>query len=190
MILRLIGQLLRGVRVGERHIAWNNPGAKDAPATLTLTSAAFTHDGAIPAAYAGAGVGDNISPPLTWGNIPAETQELVLFIEDRDVPFPRPMVHTVVYGISPQLAGLEAGDLASPATATARGVLLGKNTLGTTEYRGPRPIPGHGPHTYVFELFALNRRLSFSSPPTHAALREQLRDNTIAKGRLNGTFER
>lgn len=68
-------------------------------------------------------------------------------------------------------------------------VTLQKGTLGLYGYRGPRPIPGHGPHTYVFQLFALKEPLTLKSPAGYTVFVNQLKGNVLAWGRLDGTYE-
>ena len=59
----MIGQLLRPVRAGEKHLAGNDPAIRAVPDTLTLSSPAFQPGGTIPARYAGRGVGETFRPP-------------------------------------------------------------------------------------------------------------------------------
>jgi phosphatidylethanolamine-binding protein (PEBP) family uncharacterized protein len=53
--------------------------------SLSLTSAAFTEGGTIPKRYACEG--ENVSPPLTWTDVPAGTKNLVLIT--RRIPDPQ-----------------------------------------------------------------------------------------------------
>jgi phosphatidylethanolamine-binding protein (PEBP) family uncharacterized protein len=78
MSKHLIARLLRGVRAGEKHLAWNHPAIRSAPSSIQLTSTAFAPGAPIPVQYAGKGVGQNISPDLAWENIPDGAVELVL----------------------------------------------------------------------------------------------------------------
>ena len=96
---RTIGRLLRRIRAGDRHLAWNDPCVADAPESLRLTSAAFADDGAMPTRFAGAGVGQNISPPLDWSGAPSATRAFALIVQDPDAPLARPIVHLLAVGI-------------------------------------------------------------------------------------------
>jgi Raf kinase inhibitor-like YbhB/YbcL family protein len=178
--------MLRGVRAGEAKLAWNHPAMASAPDLIILTSPAFADGGLIPRRHAGNGVGDNISPPLAWRGVPPETVELTLVMEDPDAPLPRPFVHLVVAGVPPVPEALAEGALSGGADK----FLMGRNMLRQTSYAGPRALPGHGVHRYVFELFALNRKLSFQNPPSLAELMAAMDGAVIARGRLEGTFER
>jgi len=195
MLGRWIGRLLRGVKAGERHLAWNHPACAGAPDTLVLRSAGFGAAQAIPLRYAGQGVGENVSPPLAWRDIPVATRELVLIVEDPDAPLPRPFVHLIVCGIGPELHELAEGALscAPPGDLLARwraGLTLGRNTFRHPSYAGPRALPGHGQHRYLFQLFALDQRLRFDQAPTLKLLLAAMNGHVLARGRLEGRFER
>jgi hypothetical protein len=139
--------------------------------------------------------GQDRSPALAWGELPSDTVQVLLCVEDVDVPFGRPFVHCTAV-ISPALAGdgLPAGALA--AREPGVGVTLLRGQLGGG-YRGPAPIKGHGPHRYVFEVFALGAalpdavdgrplaRLSPRRVPAAVA-----KGSVLARGRLTGTYER
>ena len=43
--------------------------------------------------------GRNVSPPLTWSNVPAGTREFAVVCEDFDAGNPPPFVHWVIYKI-------------------------------------------------------------------------------------------
>jgi len=84
---RVIGKALRCIRAGDKYLAWNDAALADVPDRIRLVSAAFAEGRAIPARYAGVGVGENISPPLSWSGVPHEAAELVLIVQDPDAAF-------------------------------------------------------------------------------------------------------
>jgi hypothetical protein len=65
---------------------------------------------------------------------------------------------------------------------------MGLNGYGEAGYAGARPLPGHGTHRYVFQLFALTR--APEEVATREALMAALRRLAIARGRLDGLFAR
>ncbi len=184
---RTLGSLLRGVRADEKYLAFNDPRFAAAPVSISLTSSAFVEGGPIPKRYAGTGVGDNISPPLGWSNLPAATRELVLIVQDPDAPLPRPVTHVAVSGIPIGWTGLAEGALAATA-----GVPLGFawGSFGRIGYAGPRPVLGHGLHRYVFQIFALGRSLVLPSQPKLDLVLAGIADTLLARGVLVGTYER
>jgi phosphatidylethanolamine-binding protein (PEBP) family uncharacterized protein len=165
-----IGRRLRG-----RRAAWTYAGRPElaAPAALTMTSPSFGDGGAIPLRHSGRGRGENVSPALAWSGVPSGTVQLLLLMEDPDVPLGRPIVHTLAVvepdtgahdeaaressGTPEGTGGLPEGGL--NAKTPAPGVRLLPGTAGRRGYHGPRPLAGHGPHHYGFHLYALDRRV-------------------------------
>ncbi len=54
--------------------------------SLIITSSSFSHNGIIPARHTCDGL--DISPALTWTDIPDGTKSLVLIVDDPDAPDP------------------------------------------------------------------------------------------------------
>ena len=181
--MALLGMALRRVRAGERRSPLSSSGF-DAPESITVTSTAFTDGDLMPTSSAGKGVGDNTSPPLRWSRLPAETRQLVLIIDDIDVPLPRPLLHTVAL-IDPSLDGVAAGALQAGTT----GIRFIRADLGHRGYAGPRPIPGHGPHHYRFHVFALDAPIP-DAVTSAKALLAAMPGHVLARGVLTGTYQR
>jgi Raf kinase inhibitor-like YbhB/YbcL family protein len=177
----MLGKLLRRFRAGEDRGPLAGPEYAGAE-TIDVESPAFTDGGAIPQKHAGKGVGDNVSPALQWSGVPTDAKQLVLIIDDLDVPLPKPLMHTIAV-IEPDVGGLVEGEL-KPGTA---GVRLVK-AFGDT-YVGPRPIPGHGPHHYRFLVFALDQRVP-DEVADRKALLGAMAGHVVARGGLTGTYER
>ncbi|HEY6065280.1 MAG TPA: YbhB/YbcL family Raf kinase inhibitor-like protein, partial [Thermoanaerobaculia bacterium] len=70
---------------------------------MRVTSPAFPEGGAIPAKYTCDG--SDVSPPLEWSGVPAETKSLALICDDPDAPA-RVWVHWVAYDLPASSAGL------------------------------------------------------------------------------------
>jgi phosphatidylethanolamine-binding protein (PEBP) family uncharacterized protein len=168
----MLGRLLRRVRAREQRgpLAGN---ALAAPESITVTSAAFTDGAAMPLSSAGKGVGDNISPQLRWDGLPPHTRQVVLIIDDVDVPLPRPLLHTIAV-IEPTLTA---------------GIRFIRADLGHRGYAGPRPIPGHGKHRYRFHVFAIDGSIA-DNVTTAKALLAAMDGHVLARGTLTGTYER
>ncbi|MET9492135.1 YbhB/YbcL family Raf kinase inhibitor-like protein [Nocardia sp. NPDC006630] len=188
MIKHAIARLLRPVRAGISKIAWHHSATAVAPEQITVTSA-FAEGAAIPQRHAGKGVGADISPALHWSGVPAAAVELVLIIEDPDVPLPRPIVHGLFSGIDPSSGGIPEGALALEHSASPA-FDIGVGSFRRRGYAGPRPIPGHGPHRYIFQLFALDAPSGLGGAATLAETLAAIDGHVIARGRLTGTYER
>jgi Raf kinase inhibitor-like YbhB/YbcL family protein len=179
--MAVLGKLFRRLRAGERRSPLAEP-QYDAPSSISVTSTAFSDGGAIPTVHAGKGVGDNVSPPLRWSGVPADAKHLVLIMDDVDVPMPKPLLHTIAV-IEPDVTRLEQGEL-KPGTTGVRFV----KAFGS-QYVGPRPIKGHGPHNYRFHMFALDRRVPDDVTKADALL-AAMAGHVTARGVLTGTYER
>ncbi|WP_042406021.1 YbhB/YbcL family Raf kinase inhibitor-like protein [Streptacidiphilus carbonis] len=195
--MTILGTLLRNHRAGETHLAWNQP-RLHGPELLDLTSRQFQDGGPIPQEHVAKRYGGkDLSPDLAWTPPPEGTAQLLLAVEDLDVPMARPAVHC--------LALIDPAALASPhrlptgglsGRAPAAGVTVLRSTIGRG-YHGPGPIKGHGPHRYTFQLFALAAAAGGDGPgaasPARAAPRAVLSSvaaPVLARGRLTGTYER
>ena len=105
--------------------------------------------------------GNNISPALSWSNVPAGTKSLALQVYDPDAPSGSGFWHWAVYNIPPTVSSLPQGAGNSPATLPTGA--FGGNTdfldTGLTgsngNYGGPCPPAGDKPHRYQFTLYAL-----------------------------------
>jgi Raf kinase inhibitor-like YbhB/YbcL family protein len=181
--MALLGKLLRRARAGAHRSPLAGSGFA-APEAITVTSSAFAEGGAMPQSSAGKGVGDNTSPPLRWDGLPPDTRHVVLIIDDVDVPLPRPMLHTVAV-IEPTVDGVAAGSL-QPGTT---GIRFIRSSLGHHGYAGPSPIPGHGPHHYRFQVFAVDEPIADSITSSKTLL-AAMRGHVLARGVLTGTYER
>ncbi len=102
------------------------------------------------------------------------------------MPFPRPLTHAVVYEIAPSTTSLEANAL----DGKHEHVTMGYNGGGGLYYISPAPIPGHGPHRYIFTLLAVDFVPRFDQPPTRGRLLDAVAGHVRALGELMGTAER
>ena len=182
------GKSLKNRRAGEARLAWNAPNLAG-PETLALTSPDFANDATIPIAYAAKRVGgQDMSPALNWSAAPDGTAQLLLVVEDPDAPTATPFVHCVAL-LDPAVTGVAAGAL--DATNPADGVQVLRSGMGRG-YQGPAPIKGHGPHWYVFQLFALTTPIPGGAALDSARPRDVLAaaGDVLARGRLDGLYER
>jgi Raf kinase inhibitor-like YbhB/YbcL family protein len=186
MLANPLGVLLRNRRAGHHTLAWSQPGLA-APESFTLTSPAFAPGKPIPARHRGHLRGPNISPALAWTPPPAETKELVLIIQDPDVPMRRPATHALTIGIDPARISIPENGLAQPSPI--HGLKHGKGALGRLGYSGPLPLRSHGPHSYVFQLYALDHVVSLPDAFTLEQVLDAIAGHVIARARLDGTYE-
>lgn len=155
---------------------------------IKVTSSAFKNDQPIPKKYTGEG--EDVSPPLSWSNVPAETKELALICDDPDAPRPEPWVHWLMYKIPAGTTQLPEAVPPERTLKTPPGVMQGTNSFGKIGYGGPMPPPGHGVHHYHFKLYALNKTLPLQPGIEKKALLSAMKGAIIAEGELVGTYER
>ena len=110
-------------------------------AQLRLSSSAFEDGGAIPVDYTCRGA--DVSPPLLWTGVPADTAEIAVVVRDLDASG---FVHWVVSGLPPTTGGLAQGTVPPEAVQAV-------NDLGRPGWSGP--CPPSGTHNYQFVVYAL-----------------------------------
>lgn len=114
------------------------------PMTIRIVSGAFEANGPIPERYTADG--ENVSPPLSWSELPQGTQQLALIVDDPDAPRSEPFVHWVIYGIPATAEGLAEGIAPDRMVSGPVKAKQGVNGFGELGYGGPAPPKGHGTH--------------------------------------------
>lgn len=160
---------------------------------MVLTSPVFKDQQLIPMGYTGEG--EDISPPLEWSNIPENTREFVLVMEDLDAQSEEEhgqyFVHWLAYNISRNISSLPAGLLPNELRLRVPVSLeQGTNSFGKIGFRGPMPPAGDGVHHYVFTLFALNTEVGVRPGLTKTRLFKAIGDHIITSAKLTGIYER
>jgi Raf kinase inhibitor-like YbhB/YbcL family protein len=154
---------------------------------FAITSSAFENDGEIPKQYTCDG--KDMSPPLTWAEVPEGTESLALIVDDPDAPDPAApkmtWVHWVLYNIPPTATVLPEA-VASPELPQGTGE--GLNDWRRTGYGGPCPPIGR--HRYFFKLYALDAALTDLGNPTKAQLERAMAGHTLGSAELVGTYQR
>lgn len=156
-------------------------GSTFAPATTppqVLTLLAPWRDGAaIPARHTCDDV--DLSPALTWTNLPEGTIEVAITMNDLDAD----LVHWVVTGIDLEVTGTIEGQAPDGAT-------VWPNDLGTVGWAGPCPPPGDVGHLYLFTVHALNQQLEVADDASAAEVVELLNQTALAQSSVSGTYAR
>jgi len=158
---------------------------------MKITSSAFAEGAMIPVKYTCDG--QDISPPLTWADVPGGAKALALICDDPDAPVGT-WVHWVAFNLAPDTGGLpEGGPAGVPAGVPADkspqvGGVQGTNSGRRIGYGGPCP-PG-GTHRYFFKLYALDDMLSLASNATAKDVQAAMAGHTLAEAQLMGRYKR
>ena len=185
-----VGEALGDIRAGLLQTMFHSVDLRQGMGSMCLASLAFADHAPIPDKYTADGVG--LSPPLHWSGVPAATTEVALVVEDADSPTPQPLVHAIAHNLPTNDAddgALAEGTLSAVGEAQPL-VPMGRNSLLQARWLPPDPLPGHGVHRYVFQVFALGPGSALPDTPGRDALREALLERGLASGCLIGTYER
>ena len=155
---------------------------------IVVESKAFKAGERIPVKYTGEG--EDISPPLTWSPVPADTKEIALIMDDPDAPTAEPWVHWVLYKVPANTPGLPEKIANTEKLSTPPGAIQGKTSAPKIGYHGPMPPKGHGVHHYHFKLYALNAALDLKPGLDKKTLLKAIAGHILAEGELIGTYER
>ena len=159
-----------------------------------ISSPAVGGDGTIPlkhTANAFGCMGENISLPLIWKDVPADAKGLALTMYDPDAPTGSGFWHWLVVNIPPNVTSLDL-DAGNPqAPKLPAGALQTRTDFGGPGYGGPCPPPGDHPHRYLFTVFAVSAdSLPVKADTSAAIIGFQLNFNTLAKAAIMGLYKR
>jgi Raf kinase inhibitor-like YbhB/YbcL family protein len=150
---------------------------------MELKSSAFTAGEMIPQKYTCDG--PDVSPPLSWSDVPAGAKSLALIADDPDAPMGT-WVHWVAWNIPPNARGLEEG-------VPKRDSLPNGMKQGTTDFRSigyGGPCPPSGTHRYFFKLYALDISLNLPPSTTKKDLEKALQGHLLQQVELMGKYAR
>ena len=149
---------------------------------LAVLSAAFAMGAVIPDRHACA----NLSPPLSWSEVPPGTQSLAVLCDDPDAPA-GDWVHWVLFNLAPDARSLPEN--VARNAALPGGAIQGLNDYHRAGYDGPCPPPGQK-HRYFFKVFALDTRLALDARARKQDLLQAMHGHILAQGALSGTYAR
>lgn len=164
----------------------------DAPAaaltptpSFELISTAFGQGEPIPAKYSCDG--EDVSPPLAWGEPPAGTQSLALIMDDPDAPGGT-WDHWILFNIPPELRALQEDLPITGKNQDPEAIFVGNNSWGRAGYGGP--CPPSGTHRYFFKMYALDTTINLLPGATKQELLNAMEGRILAESELMGMFSR
>ena len=150
--------------------------------TFSVTSNDITDGGVLPDAQVQAK--GNASPHLKWSGAPEGTKSYAVTCYDPDAPTGSGFWHWTLANIPADVTELPAG---GPVPA---GAVEGRTDFGEPGYGGAAPPPGHGPHRYIFTVFAVDTdRLDVTPDNSGAVFGFNLHFHTLAKASITATYE-
>jgi len=158
--------------------------------TIVITSSAFRHNGYIPKKYTCGG--EDVSPGLKWGELPAGARSAAVIMEDPDAPSGT-WVHWVLFDIPASAGGLKENIAKADVLpdGSRHGLAWGVNEddFNRMGYYGPCPPPGK-PHRYFFRVYALDKLLGLPAGTAKGALLKAMTGHVLAQGELVGLYKK
>jgi hypothetical protein len=150
---------------------------------MQLTSPAFEAGGTIPVKFSCDG--EDISPPLSWQQVPEAVKGFALVMDDPDAPAGT-WDHWLLYNIPASVRSLPEAVPATPKLED--GSSHGSNSWGRLDYGGP--CPPSGTHRYQFRLYALDAELNLESGLSKSALESAIAGHILDQVELLGKYSR
>ena len=156
--------------------------------TFTVTSNDFRDGDTLPDAHVKAH-GDT-SPHLKWSGAPDGTKSYAVTCYDPDAPTGSGFWHWTVANIPADVTELAQGAGAVGGANLPAGAVQGRTDYGDAGFGGAAPPPGHGPHRYIFTVFAVDTdRLDVTPDNSGAVFGFNLHFHTLAKATITATYE-
>ncbi|HEY0102343.1 MAG TPA: YbhB/YbcL family Raf kinase inhibitor-like protein [Brevundimonas sp.] len=149
---------------------------------FTVTSDSFSDGETLPDAQVQAK--GNRSPHLSWDGAPEGTKSFAVTCFDPDAPTGSGFWHWTVANISADVTELAEG------AAVPAGAVEGRTDFGEPGFGGAAPPPGHGPHRYIFTVFAVDMdKLDVTGDDSGAKYGFNLHFHTLAKASITAIYE-
>jgi Raf kinase inhibitor-like YbhB/YbcL family protein len=177
--LMIFGVLLYGSILGSALSA-----AEVKRGSMELKSSAFQAGGDIPRKHTCDA--NDVSPELSWGNVPVGTRAFAMITDDPDAPAGT-WVHWVIYDLPADTKELAEG---VPTTeALTNGAKQGTNDFRKLGYGGPCPPPGL-PHRYFFRLYALDAPTGLKPGASKQQLLKAIENHVLGEAEIIGRYKR
>ena len=143
----------------------------------------------LPTKYAGSEVpgGQNISPPLSWGDVPSKAQSFALTIVDK-LQGTRAGIHWIIVNMSSSARGVAEGISGVP-DRLPRGSLEIRNSFGRVGYTGPQVKRSDSAREYLVTVYALTTPLELGPFSSYEHVAEQLSHKVSAQATAPMLFQ-
>lgn len=155
--------------------------------SFTLTSTDIRDGDVLPDAQVQS-KGDT-SPQLSWSGAPEGTKSYAVTCYDPDAPTGSGFWHWTVANIPADVTELPTG-AGSPGGNLPKGAIQGRTDFGHPGFGGAAPPAGHGPHRYIFTVFAVDvESLDVNADNSGAVYGFNLHFHTLAKASITTTYQ-
>lgn len=143
---------------------------------MRLKSKDFEDNSSIPSEFTCDG--RDVSPQLSWEDVPAGTKSFALSVADPDAPM-RTWIHWLIHDIPKDVRTIEQDGLPKGAKEV-------ENDFGMKDYGGP--CPPSGTHRYIFTICALD--VENLEDVKKRNFFDKVGKHTLDKGVLKGLYKR
>lgn len=170
----------------DRPVAPNPYDLLPAVPSFTVTSTDVTDGQPLQEAQVAA-LGHNVSPQLSWSEVPVGTKSFVVTCFDPDAPTPSGYWHWVLVDLPADVTSLDtdaaAGDLPGQAFHV-------RNDGGTRDFGGAAPPEGDHVHRYYFVVHAVGEEsLGVDAEASPAVVSFNLAFKTLGRAIIQGTYQ-
>lgn len=149
---------------------------------LKIEAFTYSYGNKIPSKYTCDG--QEISPGMTWFDVPEESKSFAIVMEGLDTPKrSNPLVLWLIYNIPGNIRKIETGTIPD-------GTQVGKNDIGLEQYSGPCPTPGPDHQRYLIRLYALDSKLDLDDGITYQDFKRATKDHILDKTEYVATYEK
>lgn len=160
--------------------------------TFTLKSTELGGQATAKQVFGGFGcTGENVSPQLAWENAPEGTKSFAITMYDPDAPTGSGWWHWLAFDIPTSVEELKSGAGSSQSKLLPKGMIQSLTDYGTTGYGGPCPPEGHGFHSYIITVYALDTdKLGLDKTANPALVGYMINSKTIEKASIVVYYKR
>lgn len=135
--------------------------------------------------------GENISPQLSWENIPKGTKSFAITVYDKDAPTGSGWWHWVVFNLEANTTQLAQNAGNKKMNLLPKGAIQSVTDFGGNGFGGACPPVGDKAHQYIFTVHALDiEKLDLKENTSPALVGYMLNIHTIQKASLVSYYKR
>jgi len=132
--------------------------------------------------------GKNISPQISWSNIPKGTKSFAITMYDKDAPTGSGWWHWVVVNINKDVTSIKSGASKSDMPKNS---IQSKTDFNTNNFGGACPPKGSKAHEYMTTVYALDvERLPINTNSNPALAGYMINSHTIEKSSIVNYYKR